>query len=175
MHKIKQKRTHKREKTKIHKNHKCMIFKKCDYVPCGHSMNRCTPSYCLPGQSRNWQHCNMANWNKLNHKYQKYRHFCKDENKCIMSRSRKKTKDTVDAITLHNKMPYIWRFLKPNTRKHMIELANKEVKDINIPFSVFPDPYRNHSKKQLVNNMIKHKSRKVKKLFYKLRKKYKNI
>ena len=43
------------------------------------------------------------------------------------------------AKVLHNKMPYIWRFLKPKTRKHMIDLANKKVKDINIPFHVFPD------------------------------------
>ena len=30
-------------------------------------------------------------------------------------------------MLLHQKMPYIWR-LKPNTRKHMIELAKKPIK-----------------------------------------------
>jgi len=110
----------------------CKIYKSCKNVPCNQAMNKCKPSYCVPGSSRNWTHCNMS----------KYKHLCKDESKCSLSKSRKVTQDTVDAKTLHNKMPYIWRFLKPKTRRHMIKLANKPVKDINIPFHVFPEGVR---------------------------------
>ena len=51
----------------------------------------------------------------------------------------KKQKHKVNAQMIHKKMPYIWRFLKPNTRKHMIELAKKPVSKIDIPFHVFQD------------------------------------
>tara|TARA_Y200000002_G_C22145816_1_gene440876 strand:- start:214 stop:405 length:192 start_codon:yes stop_codon:yes gene_type:complete len=63
-------------------------------------------------------------------------------------------------------MPYIWRFLKPKTRKYMIELANKEVKKINITFHIFPDLKTNKRENlyKIVKNMTK-----------KNRKKYKNI
>ena len=145
--------------------HKCKIYKTCDHVPCNGSMNRCTPSYCVPGSSRNWSHCNMANWG--NH-YTKYKKTCRDENKCVLQKTRK-TKDTVDALTLHNKMPYIWRFLKPKTRKHMIELANKKVQTINIPYHIFPDVNKKTLKKNIKN------MKKGKNLFIKLRKKYKDI
>ena len=56
------------------------------------------------------------------------------------------------------------RFLKPKTRKHMIELANKSVKDINIPFHVFPDKSSLYSL-----------DKKTRKQMKKLREKYKNI
>ena len=115
--------------TKKNKHHKCVIYKSCDYVPCNSGMNKCTPSYCVPGSSRNWGYCNMANWGTG---YEKYKKMCKSERYCKLVKT-KKTNNTVDALTLHNKMPYIWRFLKPKTRKYMIELANKKVKKINIP------------------------------------------
>ena len=53
------------------------------------------------------------------------------------------------AQTLHQKMPYIWRFLKPHTRRHMIELAKKPVKEINIPGHVFPDSPNKFQTKKL--------------------------
>ena len=68
-------------------------------------------------------------------------------------------------------MPYIWRFLKPKTRKHMIELANKPIKEINIPFSLFPDNIKNMSSKKT----LKMYDKKTRKKVYNLRKKYKNI
>lgn len=155
--------TRKKEKSK------CFIYKSCDHVPCNSSMNRCTPSYCVPGSSRNWSHCNMANWGDG---YTKYESMCKDERKCKMQKT-KKTQNTVDALILHKKMPYIWRFLKPQTRKLMIELANQPLKKINIPFHIFPD-FKN-KKEMNVKKMTKNMTQKNRKLFYKLRKKYKNI
>ena len=83
----------------------------------------------------------------------------------------KKFNNSVDALTLHNKMPYIWRFLKPQTRKNMVELAKKPVKHINIPFSIFPHTKKTKSISQFIKNMTK----KNRKRFYKLRKKYKAI
>ena len=154
---------------------KCVIYKSCDHVPCGTSMNKCTPSYCLPNfkynniTSRNWDYCNMANWGPG---YEKYKKTCKSENNCKLMKT-KKTNNTVDALTLHNKMPYIWRFLKPKTRKYMIELANKKVEKINIPFHIFPDLKNKHRENlhKITNNMTKKNRNK----FYFLRKKYKNI
>ena len=124
----------KNNKTK--KSHKiCNKFISCSHVPCNSSMNKCRPSYCVPGSSRNWSYCNMVNWG---HGYEKYKSTCRDEKNCKLIKT-KKTKNTIDAITLHNKMPYIWRFLKPQTRKHMIELANMKVNKINIPGHIFPE------------------------------------
>lgn len=93
-------------KTKKIQSLKCNIYKSCDHVPCNSPMNSCRPSYCVPGSSRNWTHCNMANWG---HGYEKYKITCKDERNCKMQKT-KKTQNTVDAMVLHNKMPYIWRF-----------------------------------------------------------------
>tara|TARA_Y100000389_G_scaffold56695_1_gene52636 strand:+ start:280 stop:603 length:324 start_codon:yes stop_codon:yes gene_type:complete len=107
----------------------------------------------------------MSNWGK---KYKKYKKTCKSEKNCILNRTSKITKNTVNALTLHNKMPYIWRFLKPTTRKYMIELANKSKKKINIPFDIFPD---NNNIYHYTKNM----TQKNRKLFHKLRKKYKSI
>jgi O-glycosyl hydrolase len=66
-------------------------------------------------------------------------------------------------------MPYIWRFLKPQTRKAMIKLANKPVSEINIPFHVYPGKTLKYDK------YLKKMEPKNKKLFRKLRKTYKNI
>lgn len=156
-------------KNKKHKHHKCVIYKSCHHVPCGNSMNKCTPSYCVPGSSRNWGYCNMSNWGP---NYEKYKKFCKSESECKLVKT-KKTKNTVDALTLHNKMPYIWRFLKPKTRKLMIELANKEVKKINIPFHIFPDLKIDN--RENLYKITKNMTKKNKKNFFFLRKKYKNI
>ena len=98
-------------------------------------MNKCKPEYCVPGSSSNWSLCNMSNWGN---KYKKYKKFCKNESKCKMQKT-KKQKHKVDAQMLHKKMPYIWRHLKPHTRKHMIELAKKPISKIDIPFHVFQD------------------------------------
>ena len=142
---------------------KCKKYRKCENVPCNETMNRCRPSYCVPGSSRNWSLCNMANtWGK---KYKdKYKHTCKSENKCVLSKTKKITQNTVDATVLHKKMPYIWRFLKPKTRKHMIDLAKKDVKDINIPFHVFSEKFS-----------LKHFNNKTRKQIKRLREKYKDI
>lgn len=152
------------------RNKTCKKYKSCKNVPCNSAMNRCKPSYCVPdshinGSSRNWNYCNMSNWGK---KYRKYKKRCKSEKNCILNRTSKITKNTVDALILHNKMPYIWRFLKPTTRKYMIELANKSKKKINIPFDIFPD---NNN----IYNYTKNMTYKNKQLFLSLRKKYKSI
>ena len=159
--------TRKKHKNNYKKSNKCFIYKSCEHVPCGSTMNKCKPSYCVPGSSRNWSLCNMANWGLL---YEKYTHNCRDESKCILKNT-KKTKHTVDANTLHNKMPYIWRFLKPKTRKLMIDLAKKPVSIINIPGHIFPDL----KKHQTINSVFKNMTKKNRKRFYKLRKKYKDI
>lgn len=156
-------------KTKKIQPSKCNIYKSCDHVPCNATMNSCRPSYCVSGSSRNWAHCNMSNWGIG---YEKYKITCKDETKCKMQKT-KKTQNTVDALVLHNKMPYIWRFLKPQTRKLMIELANKPLKKINIPFHVFPD--LNKENRMSARKMGKNMTQKNRKLFNTLRKKYKNI
>ena len=89
----------------------------------------------------------------------------------MKTKKTKKTKNTVDALILHNKMPYIWRFLKPYTRKYMIELANKPVEEINIRGHIFPDLNKKDTIKKVLNKMTK----KNKKTFLSLRKKYKKI
>ena len=154
-----------KNRRKTLKKRKCKVWKKCENVPCNRTMNRCKPSYCVPGSSRNWSLCNMSNW-KGKH-YKKYKRTCKKENHCKVSKRTRKTKHTVDALTLHNKMPYIWRFLKPKTRKHMINLAKKDVKDINIPYHIFPE---NWSKRTL-KKMKKKDQNKI----LRLRKLYKDI
>ena len=159
---------------KKNKQPKCNKYKSCNHVPCNSTMNECTPSYCVPGSSRNWGYCNMANWGPG---YEKYKKMCKSERYCKLVKT-KKTKNTVDALTLHNKMPYIWRFLKPKTRKYMIELANKKVKKINIPFHIFPDLKINNRENlyKITKNMTKkNRQKKIDKNLFSLRKKYKNI
>lgn len=51
----------------------------------------------------------------------------------------------LNKLQLHQKMPYIWRFLRPSTRKQMIRLSERPVKEINIPFTLYgslPKKYR---------------------------------
>ena len=148
----------------------CKKYKSCDHVPCNATMNRCRPHYCFPESSRNWGYCNMANWKGKN--YKKYKSYCKDETKCKYTKT-KKTKHTVDAMILHNKMPYIWRFLKPNTRKIMIDLANKPVKTINIPFHIYPG--KTIKNKRQIKQIVKNMTKSNRKRFYKLRRKYKDV
>ena len=105
-------------------------------------------------------------WQIGGNDYDKYKSTCIDEKNCKLIKT-KKTKNTVDAITLHNKMPYIWRFLKPQTRKHMIELANMKVNKINIPGHIFPESN--------IKNVYKRMTKKNKEKFIKLRKIYRNI
>ena len=144
-------------------NKKCKIYKSCLHVPCNSTMNKCKPEYCVPGSSSNWSLCNMSNWGN---KYKKYKKFCKNESKCKMQKT-KKQKHKVDAQRLHKKMPYIWRHLKPHTRKHMIELAKKPISKIDIPFHVFQDKKNKKTMKRM--------SKKERKLYFSLKKKYKNI
>lgn len=122
---------------------------KCSNMDCGSSDKKCRPEYCSNnknGASKSWGYCNMSH----NPKWLQAR--------CINTH-RKKTKKTisVDAELLHKKMPYIWRFLKPKTRRTMIELAKQPTHKINVPFMVFTKD--------------KHPTKKIKKL----RKKYKHI
>ena len=140
-----------KRKTKTKTKHTtCKVYRSCDNVPCGEAMNSCKPSYCYPQSSRNWTVCNMGRGN------------CRDESKCKLNRTRSKPKHTVLAKTLHEKMPYIWRFLRPQTRKHMIRLANMPVSKINIPAHVFDTP---------VNRLPKH----LRSKYRTLRKKYRKI
>jgi hypothetical protein len=76
----------------------------------------------------------MGNWGKKNKKYKKY---CKKYEKMKIKKTRKKPRYQVDALTLHKKMPYIWRFLKPEVRKQMIVLAKKPVSELNIPGMIY--------------------------------------
>ena len=83
------------KKTKKKENNKCFVYKSCDHVPCGHGMNKCTPSYCVPNfkycscSSRNWGYCNMANWGSS---YEKYKSTCRDERKCKLMKTKKNKK-----------------------------------------------------------------------------------
>ena len=153
------------------KKKRCNKYRSCKHVPSGSCMNECFPSYTFSKtiNSRNWCYCNMSNWGKH---YKKYKRFCKPENNCTLKKT-KITKNTVDARILHSKMPYIWRFLKPNTRKQMIKLANKPVESINIPFDIFPGKNLQSSKN--IKKVTKNMSKKNKKLYRKLRQKYKDI
>lgn len=103
----------------------CKKYPSCNQVPCGESMNGCEPSYCSKG-SKNWALCNMAKWNT------QYKQFCVSNTHCKMSRKKRKSKDQVLATELHQKMPYIWRHLGNKTRRKMVKLARKPVKELNI-------------------------------------------
>ena len=138
----------------LKKQTKCTNYKKCEYVPCDAVKNGCKPSYCSPGSSRNWGKCNMGLYGD-----------CRDESKCTMSKSKHKTQNTVLASVMHSKFPLIWRFLKPHTRKHMINLAKQPKEYLNLDFHLFPDKKYN----------IKKWTKKNAKQYKTLRKKYKNI
>jgi len=45
--------------------------------------------------------------------------------------ARTRPKLQVDAIELHRKMPYIWRFLPPRTRKRILVLGKMPTRMIN--------------------------------------------
>jgi hypothetical protein len=49
-----------------------------------------------------------------------------------MSNKKTVSKDQVDVNVLHSKMPYIWRFLDNKTRRKIVKLARKPVKEINV-------------------------------------------
>ena len=116
---------------------------KCANMNCEQVNRKCRPEYCSDdknGASKSWGYCNMLHWKhiELSPNYTKIKQNCLKEPK-YKTHNTKKNKRTisVDAEMLHHKMPYIWRFLKPTTRRKMIELAKKEVDEINIPFMVF--------------------------------------
>ena len=115
------------------KTKKCNV--KCKDIKCGNSLNKCAPVYCYPGGSKSWTKCNMKNWGG---KYKKYKKYCKKDG-CPKKTNKKNKKYQVLAKTLHKKMPYIWRFLTPTTRKKMILLAKKPIKEINIQKFKYPD------------------------------------
>lgn len=106
----------------------CTVWKNCDVVPNGGVMNQCRPSYTSRG-SKNWAACNMANWGNS---YRGYKTRCKSQKRCRMSKKTSVSSDQVDALTLHSKMPYIWRFLDTKTRRKMVRLARKPVREINV-------------------------------------------
>lgn len=121
---------------------------KCSNMDCGSTDQKCRPEYCSNnknGASKSWGYCNRLH----NPKWIQAR--------CINHRKKTKQTISVDAELLHKKMPYIWRFLKPKTRRTMIELAKQPTHKINVPFMVFTKD--------------KHPTKKIKKL----RKKYKHI
>ena len=117
------------------KTHK--IWKKCQYVPCGGVMDKCRPHYCVSkrGSSKNWGNCNMEHIvpKKFKHNFSRK---CKKEKKARPTKQKimKKTSTTfsVDADVMHKKMPYIWRHLDNKTRRNLIRLARKPLKEINI-------------------------------------------
>jgi hypothetical protein len=116
----------------------CKKYKSCKNVPCGETQYKCPPEYCfnkknLNQLSRNWGICNTKKYKDTK--------FCKNENKnkCKLNKTNKITKNTIGPDELYKKFPYIWRYLKPNTRKHIIKLANKPIKEININYMLWDD------------------------------------
>ena len=117
-------------------------YKSCAHIPCGSAPsthNGCKPKYCYSekrkvGSSKNWSSCNMKNWfakGTPRHTYQSS--FCKKPKKeeVKINKSNKINKYQVDALMLHNKMPYIWRFMPPKTQKKMIVLAKLPLRVVN--------------------------------------------
>lgn len=117
--------THKRKKGRPRSNR----WKSCKHVPCGSSMSHCKPSYCHPGESKNWGLYNIKNL--YPNKSKLYKHLKKHCTKVIKSVSNNIPKFQVKTRKLHRKLPYIWRQLKPETRKKMIVMANLPVNVIN--------------------------------------------
>jgi len=136
-------------------------YKSCDHVPCGSSPithKRCKPKYCYDkgeGSSKHWSSCNMKNWfAKHSPRYIHQSSFCKPKPvKIVMSKKKSINPYQVDVHTLHNKMPYIWRFLSPRVQKKMIVLANIPKKYINTyPLST-EKRYKNRNEK--VSSILK--------------------
>lgn len=130
-----------------------MKYKSCAHVPCGYSHpvhNRCKPSYCYSekhkGSSKHWSSCNMKNWfakGTPRHTYQSS--FCKKPKGVVKVNNKTRIdKYQVDALVLHNKMPYIWRFMTPRTQKKMILLAKLPKRIIN----AFPNAKDEKNKKR---------------------------
>ena len=119
-------------------------YRSCEHVPCrgikgvkSRYMNHCRPMYCHSDGSefvgsKNWTKCNMANWSPKHRR--KYGRFCQQSNvrACDKTLHTVAPKYQVDVMELHNKMPYIWRFLDNKTRKKMIILAKCPVSEINV-------------------------------------------
>lgn len=82
--------------------------KTCSKVPCGKCKKGCPPEYCYHSSNTR---ISSKNW-------------CVPHSKKV-------------RIDLHEKMPYIWRFLKPNTRKQMVRLAKRPIHELDIPFSLY--------------------------------------
>lgn len=127
----------------------CIKYKSCKNVPCGKTLNKCKPEYCyseknLNQLSRNWSSCNIKNLG-----FPKYK--CKSEKKCKLNKTNKITKDTISPKRLYQKFPYVWRFLKPNTRKHIIQIANKPIDEININYMLWDDKPKRSLRKKYKN------------------------
>ena len=109
------------------KNKTCKVYKSCRQVPCGETMNRCSPSYCSTG-SKNWGLCNMSNWGG---KYRSLRSHCRSEKKCKMVENRV-SEDQVPMAILEAKLPFIWRHLGNKTRRKMVRLSRLPIEKLNI-------------------------------------------
>jgi hypothetical protein len=101
------------------RNKTCKKYRTCEEVPCGEMKNGCPPTYCANVPSKNWGLCNM------NAKY------CTSQKRCKLVRAQP-PRYQVLAKTMHEKMPYIWRFLDRKTRRKMINLAKKPLRQLNI-------------------------------------------
>ena len=162
---------------KNNKTKRCKKYKSCKAVPCGETIPHCPPYYCYKknkGSSKNWHYCNMIdhfldkNTPRYNKFVKKYGKKCKIEKKRYKSCKLNKTKKIplqVDVKVLHKKMPYIWRFLRPSTRKNMIKLAKLPISKLNIKGSIFDDTIGKN----------KTKNKKLLKYFKTLKRKYKGI
>lgn len=106
----------------------------CINTPCGaapRSAHRCRPAYCHPGESKNWSACNMKNWHRRgSRKYRALARMCGPGYGKGPS-SRRRPRLQVDAMELHRKMPYIWRFMTPRTKKRIMTLGKMSTRRIN--------------------------------------------
>lgn len=126
-------------------------WRSCDHVPCGKTMPHCPPQYCYEHgkiSSRNWNNCNMKHLGNSPYHKKKCTKEWERFKSCLPNKSKKKLRTTVDVRILHAKMPYIWRFLRPSTRKRMVELANMKVEKINIPFPLYGERVDSKHKKR---------------------------
>ena len=114
------------------------IWRTCKNVPCGSVQDNCHPEYCVSENqiSKNWGNCNMEYIvpKKFKHRFHSK---CEKERKArptkkTRMKKRKNPTNSVSASVMHAKMPYIWRFLDNKTRRKMINLARKPIKEINI-------------------------------------------
>ena len=152
-----------------------MKYKSCKHTPCGSSLsthNNCKPNYCakkIKGKykptSKNWSLCNMKNWYaKGTRKNFYYKSKCRTPKRIKKSKKNKINEYQVDALELHNKMPFIWRYLSPKTQVKMILIAKLPVHKINTWPSI------KKTKKNLKNKKLKKEIEKVDKIKKMLRK-----